>query len=89
MLDVWLVLVLTLPVLALISGAVFVIVVALCKAVPSDIPSIMTTACAALSHIADGLRRHNGWMRPDVMSADPTPRPPITGVSSTNEDGNQ
>jgi len=89
MLDAWSVFVLTLPLLLLIGGAVCVIVVALCKAAPSDIPAIMSVSCAALGRIADGVRRHNGFVQSSVMLAGPEPLPPNTEVSAADEEVDQ
>lgn len=46
---------LLLPFVLIIVGAVTVIIVALCRATPADVPTVMNTACSILCRLVDRL----------------------------------
>ncbi len=53
------------PIILMILGAVAVIIVALCRATPADVPTVMNTACSILCRLADRLppsRRSHGTL---------------------------
>lgn len=51
----WTVLLFLSPLILIILGAVIVLVVALCRVTPADVPTVMATACSILCRLADRL----------------------------------